>query len=104
MNHHEFEVLGRHAVGIMIAAELLAQASRNASIDDWLALISAESASRYESMSPEELKQLLDRLEDAMFIRVPCFEVSPDQPAAEPSRFAAVNEDDPNKPGVGDAI
>jgi hypothetical protein len=84
---------------------LLAEASNKATANDWLTLILAKGRTRYEEMSPEQLQaclkqtiNLLNPLDETSFATEP----SEDNPFDEPSRFPFVNQDDPNKPGVGD--
>lgn len=106
MTPEQLEVFGAHAVAIEVATELLAKASNKATADEWLALIMAKANSRYREMSPEELNACLKRTVAAAagnpiawINGEPIFK-SPDE--EEGSRLPRMNQDDPNRPGVGD--
>jgi hypothetical protein len=61
------DVIGVHAIAIITAAELLAEASEQSTVDDWLLLIMAKTRSRYESISPEELQDCCDKITRNMY-------------------------------------
>lgn len=107
MTPEQFEVLGVHAVVASVAAELLAEASDKATADDWLMLIMAKAYSRYQEMRPEELQQCLGKTFRALNLEPigwingePVFARVADHD--EGSRLPHMNQDDPNRPGVGD--
>jgi hypothetical protein len=55
-------VIGIHAVALIIATELLAEASEVSTAEDWLMLIMAKTKHRYESMSAEEMQDCCQRI------------------------------------------
>lgn len=102
MKTEEFEVFGAHAVAIHVAAELLAEASEKATKEHWLSLILAKAFTRYEETTPEELQEMMS---STVLILGQTFADVLDPMNIyqdEGSRLPDMNQDDPNRPGVGD--
>lgn len=69
MTEQELEVMGIHAIAIIIAAEHLAQASSKATVEDWLTLIMAEAKTCFDAVGPEKLEQYLKRTLEAANVK-----------------------------------
>jgi hypothetical protein len=69
------EILGAHAIGLVVAAELLEQNTSGGQLDadDYLTMIMQNAKARYDSMSPDEIDHACARVARALI------ESSPDE-------------------------